>query len=470
MRLRQRDVEAAEELQRRCLADPLYFSDELLPRRRWQRQADIRTAIAKHRYTHIRSANGVGKTNELAALMCEYGATRPFSRTVVTCSSFNAGRDTIWKEFLGLYESARVPLGGRIIDSECTWEIAPGWDVAICNPEKPDSLQGRRGAEVLLIVDEAQNVRADFVAPLKSLMTAEASRMVMSGNPLYASGAFREAAYDPETWHLMRIDGLEHPNVVTGTNVFPRAITRLWVAERLKEYGSETDPRYVARVRGDFPTAASLRQVIALQWLENCAEIVPPVTEQFRMGVDLARAGGDANAITILDEHRRVVHHETWHEDDTQVSIGHVMSVAKDWGVVPENIAVDACGLGGPIVDQLWAAGWSVEPVDFGAGPEYEWIEVTGQTTEFVNRRAELYWVARELLRLGLVSIPRGFAMIWRDLQAVERKPEPSDGGRIKLEPKEDVRKRIGRSPDSGDSFVLALSNVRRCARAPRFV
>ena len=427
-------------------------------------------AIARHRYVHVRSANGVGKTNELAALMCEYGATRPFTRVVVVCSSFNSGRNTIWKEFLDQYNRAKVPLGGRIIESDCTWEIAPRWDVAICNPEKPDSIQGRRGAEVLLIVDEAQSVREDFIAPMKSLMTAEASRMVMSGNPLYASGAFREAAYNPETWHLMRIDGLEHPDVVNGTNEFPGGISRLWVSERLTEYGSETDPRYVARVRGEFPTAASLRQVVALQWLEDCAEIAPDVTEPYRMGVDLARAGGDANAITILDERRRVVHHETWHEDDTQVSVGHVMAVAKDWGVLPENIAVDACGLGGPIVDQLWSMGWSVEPVDFGAGPEYEWIAQTGQTTEFVNRRAELYWVARELLRLKLMSIPRQYAMIWRDLQAVERKPEPSDGGRIKLESKEDVRKRIGRSPDSGDSLVIALSNVRRCLRAPTFV
>jgi hypothetical protein len=201
--------------------------------------------------------------------------------------------------------------------------------------------------------------------------------------------------------------------------------------------------------------------VIALKWLQDCATITPAIQpEPRRMGVDLARQGGDANAVSVFDEQRRMIAHRKWFSDDTEVTVAHIMEIANELGVKPEHVRLDSCGLGGPIVDRLRGLGWDVEAVDFGSGAEYEWIEVTGETTEFVNRRAELYWVMRELLRKSLISIPEEFSEVWHELTAVERKPEPADKGRIKLEAKEEVRKRLGRSPDSADSAVIALSNV----------
>ncbi len=459
------------ELRDRCKADPLFFGRAILGRRRWEGQERIRRALEDHRYVHVRSANGVGKTHELASIIAEWPIIYPGSRVLIGGPSFDSAKYGVWAAFVSAYKASKFPLGGRLLEGECAWILGPEHDVRVANPDNPDSLQGARGKRVLIVLDEAHSVEPAFFDPLKSLMTASASRMILSGNPLYPTGPFRDAAHDPATWHCIKISGFDHPNVRNGNEEYLGAITRLWIDERRAEFGSEDDPRYVARVLGEFPTSATMRQVFALSWLEAAADLKREPCDVRRMGLDLARQGGDANAVSVFDETRTLVAHRTWHEDDTERTVARAMETALEFKVAPENVKVDACGLGGPIVDRLVGLGWNVEPVDFGAGPEYDWLEITGESTQFVNRRAELYWTLRELVRRGLVTIPREFSPnVWRDLTAVERLAEPADRGRIKLEPKEAVRKRIGRSPDSGDSAVLAFSNVGNSGPIARFV
>lgn len=465
-------VAAAKELRRRCLADPLYFGPTILGYRRWKRQEEMRLAVEKHRYVHLCSANGVGKSHELAAIAIEFVMMHKHSRVMVSGPSFDAARDGLWAKIVTAIQGARVPLGGRLTNSksECAWRLGSEWEIRVVNPDKPDAIQGQRGSRVLVMLDEAHSVEPAFWSPFQSLLTANASRMIVSGNPLYNTGPFRDAAHSP-LWHKIQISGLEHPNVVEGRELIPGAITREWIAERLIEFGSEDDPRYVARVLGQFPAGASMRQVVALKWLQDCASITPEIPpEPRRMGVDLARQGGDANVIAIFDERRRLIVLKKWYSDDTEPTVAWIMETAREYQVLPENVRLDGCGMGGPIVDRLRGLGWNVESVDFGASPEYEWIETTGETTEFTNRRSELYWVARELLRKRLISIPEKFGEAWLELTGVERKPEPADRGRIKLEAKEEVRKRIGRSPDSADAIVIALSNVGCSLAEPKWI
>jgi len=86
---------------------------------------------------------------------------------------------------------------------------------------------------------------------------------------------------------------------------------------------------------------------------------------------------------------------------------------------------------------------------------------------KFYNRRAEDWWRMREELDPGqefgsAVALPPD-ASIKADLAAPRWEMTPARG--IKIEDKEEIRKRLGRSPDDGDAIVMALAPGAR-ARA----
>ena len=77
---------------------------------------------------------------------------------------------------------------------------------------------------------------------------------------------------------------------------------------------------------------------------------------------------------------------------------------------------------------------------------------------QFANVRALMWWNMREMLdpeNEEMVALPDDEILIG-DLVAVRRLPLRSDG-KLQIESKEDIRKRLGRSTDDGDSCCLAF-------------
>ena len=76
--------------------------------------------------------------------------------------------------------------------------------------------------------------------------------------------------------------------------------------------------------------------------------------------------------------------------------------------------------------------------------------------TRFINLRAELWWeVGRDLskdMAWDLAAVDDGVIS-----QLVAPKYSVARGGRIQVEAKDDVRRRIGRSPDDADALLLAF-------------
>ena len=89
-----------------------------------------------------------------------------------------------------------------------------------------------------------------------------------------------------------------------------------------------------------------------------------------------------------------------------------------------------------------------VEGVNFGGKAIYD--------DRYFNKRAEMWGEANEWLRQELpVQIPNDDELL-DDLCSVNKKYDSK--GRLQLESKEEVKKRIGRSPDRADAFVLTFA------------
>jgi hypothetical protein len=115
---------------------------------------------------------------------------------------------------------------------------------------------------------------------------------------------------------------------------------------------------------------------------------------------------------------------------------------------------VDSIGVGAGVLDQLRAQRVNVLPYIGSAKTRFR--DRSGTQT-FNNTRSAAWWNMRELLDPANgeeVALPPDDELIG-DL--VTPRWRPVSGGRIEVERKEDVVKRRGHSPDSGDAVVMAF-------------
>jgi hypothetical protein len=132
-------------------------------------------------------------------------------------------------------------------------------------------------------------------------------------------------------------------------------------------------------------------------------------------------------------------------------------------------VCLDALGVGASPRDFLALAqgeGGIVNlfPVDFGGKTEA--TDSSGQL-HFANTRAQAYWHLRELLDPSgpsQVSLPPDPELL-ADLTAPRWSLQVRG---ILIEPKDDIVKRIGRSPDCADAVVNSILIPRRAAAGPR--
>jgi len=114
------------------------------------------------------------------------------------------------------------------------------------------------------------------------------------------------------------------------------------------------------------------------------------------------------------------------------------------------TVNVDVIGVGASVYDTLEANGVAVIGVNFGASTKMQ----RGRL-HFANVRAAAYWALREALDPATgnnLALPPGIE-VRLDLTAPQWRPTARG---IQIEPKEGIKRRLGRSPDVGDAIVLA--------------
>ena len=176
------------------------------------------------------------------------------------------------------------------------------------------------------------------------------------------------------------------------------------------------------------------------------------------IGVDPARGGGDKTG--IIDRQGRTMGRrvcELWDEPDLMTVSGRVARLIDQWK--PQRVFIDSTGLGAGLYDRLRELQFpQVRAVNFassgvGAGPM--------EANRYANRKAEMWDAMRDWFgdEAG-VCIPNSDDL-QRDLTAPSHSDVGADvdsNGRLKIEKKEDIRKRLGFSPDLGDAAALTFA------------
>jgi len=433
-------------------ADPVSWMANVLGVQLWDKQREIVNLVAKHDRVAVKSGHAVGKSFVSAALGLWYSECHCPSYVIYTSSSWANVEATTWPELHKMWSYAPYPLGGRMLTMR--WDRGIQWRIFSVSPDKPENFAGFRAPHgTLIIVDEASDLQPEIMDAILGLTMSGESKILLIGNPLRPSGPFYEAFRSP-TWATATISSYDVPNVIQDKEIIPGLATRKRIGELAVEYGGEDSPQYKARVLGEFPDLTA-DMLIPLSWIESAlkrdypAEI-DPLTKC--MGVDVAREGGDRIVFMIRDG-RATRHIETYTHQSTMTTAGQVIRLATDHGIPPQRVFLDDAGVGGGVTDRLRELGFALTAVNFGCK--------ANAPHRFANLRAECYWKLREWLdpkQAGHAgAIPAEHSALAHECGMP--KMDFASHGQIKLEPKDNIKKRLGRSPDLADALAMTFAS-----------
>lgn len=133
------------------------------------------------------------------------------------------------------------------------------------------------------------------------------------------------------------------------------------------------------------------------------------------------------------------------------------MSLSSDFGVTPNQAIMDNTGGGvafGHIVDKQWSP--AVQKVNFQGSASDRTVVFRNQETKFYNKNSELWIQPKEYIRSGQISGLSKETMA----ELIEREYHPKEIKALRVESKDEAKKRLKRSPDRADVFNMLVEKA----------
>ena len=161
-----------------------------------------------------------------------------------------------------------------------------------------------------------------------------------------------------------------------------------------------------------------------------------------RLGVDVGEGGDENVAILRSPKYAEIVHISRI--SDLMATTRVILDLMDKYAVSPENCFIDATGIGAGVVARLKELGKEVAGI--------KWAEKAKKDT-YANLKAENYMRLQEGLRDGLKLKPDDG---WQELSVIKWKKDTSD--KIKIKPKDIMRKEGTKSPNIADALALTYN------------
>lgn len=416
----------------------------------------------------LQACAGPGKTAGMAvcawyflATQCSYeGGGFEHPKGFATSITEVNLRDNLWSEIAKWQDRSdwlRTSFrwgGERIaaIGHEATWFLAARtWPKSGSADEQGRTFSGLHGRNVGVFIDESGSIPPTVLrAAEQALANTRFAKVLQSGNPISTQGMLYEATNrlrdlwtvivvtgdpaDPEAWvHSPRVDHAAEGQLTP----------KEWAQQQIDAYGRD-NPWVMSYILGQFPPT-SLNALFSHQdVMEAMArDPQPPVYEhmQKRIGIDVARFGDD-RTVLFPRQGLKAFQPHVMRGADTNEIVARVLQGVERFGSELELID-NSFAWGNGVLDNLHHAGRNAHPVNFA-----------GKAVNFKlygNRRAEMWLEGRKFI------IERGGCL--PDVPGlVAELTEPTymfSNGVFMLEPKDIIKKRLGRSTDLADAYML---------------
>lgn len=219
----------------------------------------------------------------------------------------------------------------------------------------------------------------------------------------------------------------------------------------LKEMPPEMYKRYVEH-RWDI--ADEINQLVQWDWVRKCEGLLNEdgKERELFLGVDVGWRGNDPTVFCVLDSHGNIVSIDRFPKSETDAVVNQVKLVSMQQNIPAENICVDSVGVGAGVISYLNRDGYDV--IAFSGGGTETLKDCPYKHINFANWKSWAGWEAAEALREGRIG---NFTDESLQSDAVAIKLTGADERKIKIESKESLRSRLGRSCDSWDAFTYAF-------------
>lgn len=485
-------VEAYRLLVERWRDDPVrYMRHRLGLKPTWQQVKILEAVAPESAKVTARAGHGIGKSSATAGLMWWFLETRENSRVPCTAPTSAQLKDILWSELSkwmrksdklwdreGYHPALKLSnlfrmTGDRVM--EASHNSREWFAVArTSGRDNPDALQGFHASDVevsedgtglittdeteegkiLFVVDEASGVFEKVFEVAEGALSSHGARLLMIGNPTKTSGFFaRSHREDRAHFTPLHFRSSESPLVDPAYR------------QRLVDRWGEGSNIVRVRADGEFPTAED-DVLIALEVAEACLMMEPYQeieSTETRIGVDVARYGNDRSAI-VARKGRNTLDGKILTKSSTTTVANAVRAFHKKHGGL---IFVDTIGLGAGVYDQLHDDKYPVFEVNVAQSSP---PRLPGEEVDCALLRDWL-WVAGarhlEHERPSFVGLQANIAQqlvgeLANTRYTIDRL------GRLKVESKDEMKRRLGFSPDIADAWLNTFAKRPRRKVASR--
>ena len=481
-----------------------FFAKEVLGVNLDREQQKILESVQVNRMTSVASGTARGKDFVSAVAALSFLYNTPYfdpagelvgnTKVALTALTDRQVKNIMMPEISRLHRRM-ISRGFRFLAGRLTaYDVKTDFELWFLTGFKADehnheAWSGFHAVNTMFVVTEASGIAETVYSAIEGNLQGN-SRMLIVFNPNKLTG-YAAKSQKSKRWNKFRLCSLDAPNVVNRNTAIPGQVDYEWVKDKVEELCTRIDvsdfnegdgdfewegayyrPNDLFRVKvlGMFPKE-SLDTLIPLHWVELANKRWEEFNKEgfakspkLRLGVDVAGMGRDDscfcprydNYVAPLEmvnsggkaEHMRIA----------GMTKQKIEAHADKFTGKTVKAFIDTIGEGAGVFSRLeeqrvqgvFSCKYSEAATDKAGNPLKD---LTGQY-EFANMRAYLMWAVRDWLDPSKGSK----AMLPPDEVLTAELCEPTwcfqSNGKIIIEPKDDIKKRLGRSPDKFDSLA----------------
>ena len=413
--------------------------------------------------------------------------TRFNSMVQSTAPTYDQVHGQLWEEIRKLHSQLGLPgtvtgddRWSRPMVNESTGRKS---NILVGQGRKPadNNIHGFHGIHrpdgVLTLLDEGCGLHQSLFTGAEAITTAEHDRQLTTGNPDDPATEFGKIFQEMgHLWNLITVSAFDTPNFTGEADELRekykddpekaayvermlKGLPQPETVEEQKNLWGEDSPRYLSKVLAEFPLVSEDSLFTPAEIATGISNKIDPGENPFKvLGVDPARYGNDKAALALCAE-GKVEIVATYNTMDLMELAARTHKHALDLGV--DQVRVDAVGVGGGVLDRLVS-------LSNASGKPYAVIEMVASAAppdRTLHRNSRAYWYDsfKHKLRSGNIDLPDDKNLI-NEMSTV-RYEYPN--GVMKIESKEDMRKRGVHSPDILDAVVMAAAPITSIENNP---
>ncbi len=485
--------------------DPVGFCEKELGETLTPDIIKMMESVRDHQVTVAVSSNATGKTHGAARVsVWFYKVHEDCEVYTAAAPPFGNLKNLLWGE-IGSIVAKKPDM--FLEDAVTTMDIRRGPKDFLTGVSIPSSgtakereakFSGKHQKHLLFVLDEGDAIPEDVYKGIESCMSGGFVRLLIMLNPRQAAGSVFRLQRDRSA-SVVHLSALRHPNVMTGKDIIPGAVTRETTVRRINEWtrplnpdekiekevlfvvpeflvgataqrpGGGTypalckgkrkiiNPAFSYMVLGQYP-AQGTNQLISTEWISRARARydiyvlengdVPPKGAIGIMGLDCAEMGDDLN-VAVGRYGGYLSPFTVWGGVDT-IETG---SRAVDWYKSHPGIGsamVDATGVGVGVAPQMQLSKCVATGIKVAERPTLK-----TEMGEFRILRDQLLWAVREWLRTD------PSAMLPPNEELIEELSAPTyntDSGKIEVMKKADMKEILKRSPNHLDALAMTFA------------